>query len=89
MDRKLKGTLAESKVISEFILNGCNIFMPFADNGFYDLIAEKNEKLYKVSVKFSSFVNKAGSYCVTLKTVSRRKDNKTKINVFDNTKYEN
>ncbi len=88
MDRKEKGVLAEAKSITEFISLGYNVFKPFADNGFYDLIVEKDDKLYKVSVKYSSVINEAGSCCVTLKTVSRRKDNKVKINTFDNHKYD-
>jgi len=88
MERKTKGLLAESKVITEFISNNFNVFRPFADNGLYDLIVEKDEKLYKVSVKYSSVHNTAGSCCVTLKTVSRRKDNQVKINTFDKNKFD-
>ena len=88
MERKEKGILAEAKTITEFVTLGYSVFKPFADNGFYDLIVEKNDKLYKVSVKYSSFRNQANSCCVTLKTVSRRRDNKVKINTFDSHKYD-
>lgn len=87
-DRKYKGVLAESKVITELILLGFNIFQPFAENGLYDLIVEKNDKLYRVSIKYSSVYNNSGTCCVTLKTVSRRKDNKVKINYFDKNKFD-
>jgi hypothetical protein len=83
MDRKTKGLLAESKTISELITMGCEVYTPFADNGPYDLLTIKENKIYKVSVKCSSVMKNSDTVLITLKTVSRRKENDVKVNKFD------
>lgn len=88
MDRKTKGNLAESKAISYLIQNEYEVFLPFSENGSVDLLAIKDSKIYRISVKATSTKTKSGKFKATIKTVSRRKENKVKINVFDNTKVD-
>jgi len=83
-ERKKQGLLAESKAISYLIDKDYQVFLPFEENGPIDLLAVKENKIYKISVKSTSCTSKSGSWIVELKTVSRRKDNHTKINKFDN-----
>lgn len=87
MDRRTKGNLAEAKALSYLVQNGYEVFLPFADNGSVDLIAIKDNIIYRVSVKSTSSRTKHGTWAVTLKTVSRRKDTVV-VNQFDKTKVD-
>lgn len=84
MDRKTKGNLGEAKALTYLVQNEYEVFLPFSDNGSVDLIAIKDKKIYRVSVKSTSSQNESGSWAVTIKTVSRRKDTVV-VNLFDKT----
>lgn len=52
MNSKDKGNIAESIILSEFTKRGIQVAIPFGDNARYDLIAEFNNKLNKIQVKY-------------------------------------
>ena len=84
MDRRQKGILGEAKVLLYFIEKGYEIFLPYSDGTPFDLIITKDNKIYRVSVKYTSRATST-SWIVSLKNVSRRKDNAIALKKFDNT----
>lgn len=83
MNRKLIGNIGEAKVLAHFVANGYQVYLPFQDNGEYDMVVSKDGKLQTVSVKATS-VKSGKGYTVSLRTVSRRKDNNVTVKHFDN-----
>ena len=88
MDRKTKGRLAESKVISHLIENGYEVYIPFSNNSKYDVLALKDGILKRVSTKFTSTQKPSGAWEIELRQISRRKDNAVHIEKFDNTQFD-
>lgn len=70
------GFLAEQKVILLAIQNGFNVLTPLFTNSRYDLVLEKNNKIYKIQVKATSKLNSDNRYSV-------------KVTGFNNKKYSN
>jgi len=83
MNRKLIGNLGEAKVLAYFVENDYQVYLPFQDNGEYDMVVSREGKIESVSVKSTSVKTGTG-YSVQLRTISRRKDNKVSIKHFDN-----
>ena len=54
--------------ISYFVCNGFIVSIPLNDTQDYDLVVEKDNKLYRVQVKGTSFKTKFGDYQVALKS---------------------
>ena len=54
--------------ISYFTCNGYVVSIPLNDTQDYDLVVEKDSKLYRVQVKGTSFKTKFGVYQVALKS---------------------
>lgn len=54
MDRNQKGCFAEYKFATRAMENGFNVSMPLLDSSTYDCILERDNKLYKVQVKYMS-----------------------------------
>ena len=54
--------------ISYFVCNGFIVSIPLNDTQDYDLVVEKDNKLYRVQVKGTSFKTKFGVYQVALKS---------------------
>ena len=54
MNVNQKGCFAEYKFATEAIGRGFNVSMPLLDASTYDCILEKDNKLYKVQVKYMS-----------------------------------
>ena len=52
MNSKDKGNIGEAIILSEFIKRGIPVSIPFGDNARYDLIAEFNNKLNRIQVKY-------------------------------------
>ncbi len=84
MNRKLIGNLGEAKTLAYFVENDYQVYLPFQENGEYDLIVIKDGKIQTVSVKSTS-VKSGRGYSVSLRTVSRRKDNQIVVKKFNNT----
>ena len=87
MDRKTKGRLAESKVVSYLIENGYEAYLPFSNNSKYDILAVKDGIIKRISVKFTSVKNKSGAWAVELRQISRR-NHRINIDKFDNSEYD-
>ena len=52
MNSKTKGNIGESIALAEFVKRGIQVSIPFGDNARYDLIADFNDKLNKIQVKY-------------------------------------
>lgn len=82
MDIKLKGRLAEAKVITWFVENGYEIYLPMQDCTAVDLIVMKDGVPSRVSVKYTSFKENQ-KYRVKLSNVSRQRDGTHVERTFD------
>lgn len=54
MNTKDKGNIGEAIILSEFVKRNIQVSIPFGDNARYDLIAEFNNKLNKIQIKYCS-----------------------------------
>ena len=52
VNSKMKGNIAESRILYEFVQRGIPVSIPYGDNERYDMIAEFNGKLNKIQIKF-------------------------------------
>lgn len=52
MNSKEKGNIGEAIILSEFVKRGIPVAIPFGDNNRYDLIADFNNKLNRIQVKY-------------------------------------
>lgn len=82
MDRKTKGRLAESKVISYLIENGYEVYLPFSNNSKYDVLVVKNGVIKRVSTKYTSVQKQSGTWRVEMRQIYRGK-NVINIDKFD------
>jgi hypothetical protein len=67
--KKDQGNLGLAKAIYELQVLGYRISIPMTENQKYDLICEKDEKLYKVQIKTTKYKTKYGIYSVGLRTL--------------------
>ena len=61
LNTKDKGNIGEAVILSEFVKRNIQVSIPFGDNARYDLIAEFNNKLNKIQIKYCSEIIKTGS----------------------------
>lgn len=61
MNTKSKGNIGEAVILSEFVKRNIQVSIPFGDNARYDLIAEFNNKLNKIQIKYCGEITKRGS----------------------------
>jgi hypothetical protein len=66
---KEKGDIAVAYAISYFMTHDCEVCLPIGDKKPYDLIIEKNNKLYKVQVKYAGTWGKDGKCMAALRTM--------------------
>ena len=78
---KLKGDIAEYKVISELLLKGAEVLTPLGDRLKYDLAIVNAGKLFRIQVKMA-WVYSPGTYLVDIR---RSQTNRTH---FKHTKYQ-
>jgi len=55
MKPKEKGDIALSQAISYYMTNGYEICLPIGDKKDYDFVVEKDDRLYKVQVKYAGY----------------------------------
>ena len=79
----LQGNIGLGKAIEYFTSKSIPISIPLNDTQKYDLIADIDNKLCKISVKTSTYKNKQGSYEVLLKNCGGS-SGKSVIRPFDN-----
>lgn len=80
-----QGSLAEIKVIAHLMTLGYQVFTGVGAKTSFDLIAFKDDILYRVEVKSTRNIKPSGNWAVMLKSV---RSNKTQniIKLFDRTK---
>lgn len=65
---KQKGNIGEAKCLAKMVELGVPVCLPFGDNERYDMIIERNGKLEKIQIKYSSQQESEGS--ILFKTAS-------------------
>jgi len=74
MDRKTwLSTLAESRVVSDYIKNGWEVYIQLSGKGSIDLIALKDRTVKRVQVKSTETLAKSGAYIVQLRSIRSNK----------------
>lgn len=61
MHTKDKGNIGEAMIIAEFVKRDIQVAIPFGDNARYDLIAEFNNKLNKIQIKYCSEIKNSNT----------------------------
>lgn len=84
---KKQGDIGLGAAIAWFVANEYVVSIPLTDSQDYDLIVEKENKLYRVQVKTTSFI-KNTCYEVQLSVKGGNKSGTGKIKKFDNSKIE-
>ena len=88
MHSKMKGTLAESKVIADLYQKGFSVAIPLDDLKPFDLICiDPSNNMYKIQVKYCKLENGAASLpvrsCMSNKTLSYTHTyNKKEVDIF-------
>lgn len=75
-DSRKQGLVGQAAATLELIDNGYEVFLPFDGSCSFDLIAYKNKKFNRVSVKSSSNRLKSGSWAVELRQCGRDRKKK-------------
>ena len=71
VNSKIKGNIAESRILYEFVQRGVPVSIPYGDNERYDMIAEFNGKLNKIQIKFCGQESQDGSVvCMCYSTMT-------------------
>ena len=78
-----QGNIGLGQAIAYYTLLGFPVMIPLNDTQKYDLIVDKNNALYRISVKTTQQLRKSGSYGVELKN-SGGGSNGSVIRYFDN-----
>lgn len=68
MNTREQGDIGVAQAIYWYTKQGYKISKPMSDSTRYDLVIEKNGKLYRVECKTSFYKTKYGTPCVQLKT---------------------
>ncbi|MFZ2126444.1 MAG: group I intron-associated PD-(D/E)XK endonuclease [Candidatus Microsaccharimonas sp.] len=69
MKPKEKGDLAVAHAISYFITNGYEVCLPIGDKRKYDLIAEIDNCLFRVQVKYAGYYKGTNKHMAALRTM--------------------
>lgn len=57
-ETQLKGNITEQKCILKWLENGFTVSKPIFDNARYDIIVERNNKLFRIQIKTSTWKDK-------------------------------
>ena len=77
-----QGNIGVARAIDYYVTKGYSVSIPMNDTQSYDLIVDDNIKLYRVSVKTTSYKAPSGNYSVQLKN-SGGSSGKSVIRNFD------
>lgn len=80
-----QGNIGLGVAIAYYTSIGMPISIPLNDTQSYDLVIDKNNKLYRVSIKTTRGLNKNGKYYVVQLKNSGGSSGTSKIRPFDNT----
>lgn len=83
----IQGNMGLGKAIEYFTSQGIPVALPLNDTQKYDLIADFNNKLQKISVKTSRCLTENNTYQVNLRNIGGA-SGKYKNKAFDNTKVD-
>ena len=68
MSHKKQGDLGVAAAIAHYMNQGYVVCFPLTDTARYDLVVDKNGKLYRVEIKTTNYQLPSGNYEVTLRT---------------------
>lgn len=86
MITKEKGNVGEAMVLSEFVKRGIQCSIPYGDNARYDLIADFNNKLNRIQIKYCNHITENNSImcrCTSSKNHTTNKSYTTYENDID------
>jgi len=67
MNTKSKGDIGVGQAIAYYTLNDIEVLLPIGDKKPYDLVIDRDGKLSKVQVKYTSFKSKYGNFRADLR----------------------
>ena len=85
---KKQGDVGLGQAIAWFTRNSYTVSLPLTDSQDYDLIVDKEDKLYRVQVKTASYKNEFGIYEVSLTVKGGNRSGTGKIKQFDKSKVD-
>ena len=85
MYQSLQGNLVLGRAISYFVSQGIPVSIPLNDTQKYDLVADIDGRLCKISVKTSRNTNNGISYSVQLRNTGGNRTGEVRQVAFDNT----
>lgn len=86
-NKRKQGDVGVGLAIGWFSSNGYTVCVPISESQRYDLIVEKDDRLYRVQVKTSRHLQR-GSYKVHLRTNGGNRSGTGKTQFFDTSKCE-
>jgi hypothetical protein len=85
---KKQGDVGLGQAIAWFTRNSYTVSIPLTDSQDYDLIVDKDNKLYKVQVKTASYKNEYGIYEVSLTVKGGNRSGTGRIKQFNRDKVD-
>lgn len=82
MNSKTKGNIGEAVILAEFVKRGIQVSIPFGDNARYDLIAEFNNKLNKIQIKYCSQITE-NDFIVCKSSSSKNHTTNKKLDTYE------
>ena len=83
MNTKTKGNIGEAVILAEFVKRGIQVAIPFGDNARYDLIADFNNKLNKIQIKYCSQITENDSIICRSSSSKNHTTNK-RLDTYEN-----
>lgn len=71
MNTKLKGDIAEAKILSKLTERGYTVLIPWGDRDRYDLVFELDGEFHRVQCKKARYVNGSAKFPVCSSSVHR------------------
>lgn len=85
---KKQGDVGVGQAIAWFTCHSYTVSIPLTDSQDYDLIVDKEDKLYRVQVKTASYKNEYGIYEVSLTVKGGNRSGSGRIKSFDKSKVD-
>jgi PD-(D/E)XK endonuclease len=85
---KKQGDVGVGQAIAWFTRNSYTVSIPLTDSQDYDLIVDKDNKLYRVQVKTASYKNEYGIYEVSLTVKGGNRSGTGRIKSLDKSKVD-
>lgn len=88
INTKKRGDRGVASAINRFDSLEYTVCIPLSDSQEYDLIVEKDAKLFRVQVKYTNYKSKYGNYEVGLRVVGRKGEKTYTMKLFDGTQFD-